>query len=160
VNLGFNPSICLSARAKEALESKRYNTAVKSSAWIAALVLSAVVHGLIIVPVAPTIGHGIAAARGIPFDATGFKILQVSAIAWCVIVSIWCALVTKVLSSPENRWGGLSGLRLAGTVVGLTAALDALGTPCLFTCPPLLLVPAILSLVAINNVSSPLEESK
>ncbi len=136
---------------------RRYNTAVKSSAWVAALVLSAILHGLIIVPAAPGIGHSVAAAR---FDATALQILKVSSIAWCVIVSVWCALVTKTLANPGNRWGGISGLRLFGTVVGLTAALDAVSTPCLFTCPPLLLIPSILSYVAINNVSAPLEDTK
>src|SRR5690348_12632095 len=120
------------------IDVARLQYAVKSSAWVTALILSAGIHGLIIVPVAPTIGHGLAAARGIPFDQTGFQILQVSSIAWCVIVSVWCAIVTKVLSNPDNRWSGISGLRLAGIVIGLTAALDVLSTPCLFTCPPLL----------------------
>ena len=77
------------------------------------------------------------------------------AIGWCVLASIWAAMVTNVLASPTNRWGGMGAPRLMAIVVCLTLVLDLVNSPCLFACPPIALVVPILSYVAIFNNSMP-----
>lgn len=135
-----------------------HNTAVKSSAWVAALVLSAAIHGALMMMTVPAIASAYAASKHIALDKNAMQVILSFAIGWCVVISIWCAMVTNVLSRADNRWGGIKGLRLLGIVAGLTLALDLVNGPCLWTCPPIALVVPILSYVAISNNSVPFEE--
>jgi hypothetical protein len=137
-----------------------HNDSVKKLAWVPALILSAGVHAAVVLPAVPRFIQLMAARAGKPASEQGSETVLGFAIGWCVIAAIWSAMVTNVLASPTNRWGGIGGLRLFGIVLGFTVALDLLNSPCLFTCPPIGLVLPILSYVAIfNNSMAPPEES-
>lgn len=135
---------------------KGYNTGVKSPAWIPALIVAAAIHGALVMPLVPNAVRTASTVRQLPAN-TAEQIILAVAVGWCVIASVWCALVANVLSRPDNRWHGLSGLRLVGIVAGLTLAMDVVNSPCLWFCPPAALAVPILSYVAISNVSAPLE---
>ena len=134
----------------------RQNTAVKFPAWISALVVAAAIHGVLFLPFAVGFSENIAVRHAAPLAESSQIILGVT-VGWCVVASVWCALVANVLARKDNRWNGLHGLRLIAIVAGLTVALDLIDSPCLLSCPPLLLIVPILSYVAISNVSAPLE---
>jgi hypothetical protein len=133
-----------------------HNTAVKSQAWIGALIASAFLHAVLVLPAVPPLAAALAAGKNMP-QSQVVQIVLYFAIGWCVVVSAWCALVTHFLSREDNRWGGLSGMRLIGIVAGLTLALDVVNSAFLFMCPAAGLVVPILSAVAVSNISAPLE---
>jgi hypothetical protein len=137
-----------------------HNTAVKSLAWFPALVLSAILHSALILPNIPRWAQAYAGVKHQVLDSQQMQMFSAVAIGWCVIMAVWCAMVTNVLAHPENRYGGLSGFRLAVIVAGLALAVDLIDSPCLWTFPPVALVVPILSYVAISNTSQPFPEGE
>ena len=136
-----------------------HNSPVKRSPWVVALVASLIIHGALAVVTVPALLHAYTTAKNQVPLADAQKAVFGFAIGWSVIVSIWCAMVTNVLSKEDNRWGGLKGAQLFRVVAGLTIALDIANSGCLWTCPPTALVIPILSYVAISNNATPVEES-
>jgi len=150
-------------RRRVAALQRAHNTAVKKLAWIPAFVLSAGIHAALLLPQIPKmidLLQKMAHRAGQPASPQGQGTILGFAIGWCVIVGVWSAMVTNALASPDNRWGGISGLRLIGIVVGFTIALDIIDSPCLFSCPPIALVLPILTYVAIFNNSMPPPEEQ
>ena len=85
----------------------------------------------------------------------GANALTGIAVGYGLILGIWSALVASLLSDKGNKWGGISGGRLALIVLGLTLALDLASSPCFIGCPPTGLIVPILSYVFLYNTSMP-----
>lgn len=151
-------------RHRVAALQRDHNDSVKKLAWVPALILSAGIHAALLLPQIPKIIdllQKMAHRAGQAPSPQGAGTILGFAIGWCVTIGAWSAMVTNVLASPDNRWGGLGAMRLIPIVVGFTIALDLLDSPCLFSCPPIALVLPILSYVAIfNNSMPPPEEGK